>query len=258
MRKSQRVNFFNNRGLKLAGILESPMEKPPVCYAVFTHCFTCGKDLKAIVRISRHLAELGIAVLRFDFSGLGESEGEFGDSNFTTNCDDFLSAVEFLAKNYTAPALAIGHSLGGAAILASARHCASLKAVSTLAAPIDTTHLAELLNQSNPNILAEGSGEFSIGGQTFMIQSQLLDDLRSHDFSTIIETFDLPILIFHSPVDQTLEYSNGMRLFNTIQSPKSFITLDGSDHLFILRKDDVQFIATMIANWFSRFLNLQT
>ena len=188
---SQRVYFSNPRGQRLAGIIDLPGEQPSGI-ALFSHCFTCTKDLKAIVRVSRGLSRHGIAVLRFDFRGLGDSHGVFAESNFETNLEDIQSAVQWLGENYSPPQLLIGHSLGGAAMMASVAAIPSAKSLVTLAAPSDTKHLAEFLAKSNPQIEATGSGEVVIGGRSHQITTQLLASLRQQEMQVISVT-QLPV-----------------------------------------------------------------
>lgn len=252
-RSSKRVTFANGRGQQLTGIMEWPAETPRA-FALFSHCFTCTKDLKATVRVSRRLAENGFCVLRYDFTGLADSEGDFSDTNFTTNCQDLLAAARFLNDQFEGPQLLIGHSLGGTATATMANEVPSARAAVTIASPSSTLRLANYLSESNPEIETEGRGVVTIGGFDFALKKQLIDDLRSYDIESRVADLKLPILIFHSPVDRTLSYSWGLKMFDTVQSPKSFVTLDGSDHLLVDRPDDVQFVADTISQWSKRYL----
>ncbi len=252
---STRVQFANRRGQTLSGIIDQSAE-PANHYALFAHCFTCTKDLKAIVRISRNLAKLGIAVLRFDFTGLGDSKGDFSESNFETNCEDILSAVNFLNTEYQGPSLLIGHSLGGAAMIATAGQIESAKAICTIASPSETYHLADFLLSQNPKIGTEGQGEVTIGGRTYLMKQQLLESLRRQPMEQHLANLRLPFLVFHSPTDKTLNYDHAINMHQKSQGPTSIITLDGSDHLLVDRPDDVQYVANLIANWAQRFLAL--
>ena len=253
MRQSTRLRLDNGRGHPLAAILESPSQ--PTAYAIFSHCFTCTKDLKAIVRISRRLTKSGIAVLRFDFTGLGESEGDFSATNFADNCADIVAVSEFLGNDFQPPKLLIGHSLGGAAALAVARSIPSVKAIATIAAPSETQHLAAHLSQLNPAIEREGQGTVTIGGTPHTITSQMIDCLREFDLPKRIRQLDRPLLIFHSPVDETLAWEHAQRLFQLAPGPCAFVTLDGSDHLLVRRADDVDFVADMIGLWAARYFD---
>ena len=252
-RISKRVKFDNGRGQRLAGIMEWPAETPQA-FAVFSHCFTCTKDLKANVRICRNLAQYGFCILRYDFTGLAESEGDFSESNFTTNCQDLLAAAEFLSNQFESPKLLIGHSMGGTATALTADKILSARAVVTIASPGSTSRLAGYLSQANPEIESAGQGKVNIGGTDFTFKRQLLDDLRSYDVALELANLKLPILMFHSPTDQTLPYEWGLKMFDATTSAKSFVTLDGSDHLLIDRADDVEFVANMIVSWSKRYL----
>ena len=252
-RTSTRVSFDNGRGQKLSGIIEWPVGKPQ-SFVIFSHCFTCTKDLKATVRISRRLAENGFSVLRFDFTGLADSEGDFPETNFSTNCLDLKAASRFLSKEFEPPELLVGHSLGGTATALTADDIESVKAIVTIASPGSTVRLADYLSGANPEIESRGRGKVTIGGFDFLLKKQLLDDLRSYNIESAISKVNLPMLIFHSPEDQTLPYSWGLKMFDTVKSPKSFVTLDGSDHLLVNRPDDVNFVADLITQWSQRFL----
>lgn len=251
MRQSKRIRFDNGRGQALAGIVEIPTEKT-WAWAVFTHCFTCTKDLKAIVRISRRLAEHGVGVLRFDCTGLGDSGGDFGATNFSTTCLDLIAAAQFLAAEYVPPTLLIGHSFGGAASLACAMKLSSVRAVATIAAPSDTQHLAIRIAVQSPNIDSVGVGDFSVGGQTYRLQRQLLEDLRAFDLSNQLSRLDLPHIIFHSPTDETLGLQHALTLFQSGRGPKTFVTLDGADHLLANQPGDANYVGDMIATWLQR------
>ena len=251
MQQSKRVRFSNGRGQMLAGIGEIPAGKIWT-WAVFTHCFTCTKNLKAIVRISRRLAEHGIGVLRFDCTGLGDSEGDFGTTNFSTTCLDLQAAAQFAAGEFGPPSLLIGHSFGGAASLACANKIESVRAVVTIAAPSDTQHLAVRIERQNPRIELDGEGDFSVGGQTYRLRRQLLEDLRAFDLASELRGMDKPHLIFHSPVDETLGLEHGIGLFQSGDGPKTLVTLDGADHLLVNQPDDVGFVGDMIAIWLKR------
>ena len=250
---SHRVFFENENGTRLAGILDLPTE-PPRVYALFSHCFTCTKDLKAIVRISRGLARYGIAVLRFDFTGLGDSHGEFSDSNFETNLVDIQAAVRWLTQEQQSPRLLIGHSLGGAAMMASASQIDSAVGLVTVAAPSCTKHLAEFLSRQNPAIETEGSGQVVIGGRSHLMRAQLLQSFRNRDLKSEIESLRIHHLIFHSPLDETLAFRHAEEIFSLTGGPKSLVTLDGADHLLVNQPGDVEFVADLIAIWSRRCL----
>ncbi|MEM9411712.1 MAG: alpha/beta fold hydrolase [Planctomycetota bacterium] len=250
-RTSERVYFENSKGIKLCGIIDRP-EIEPTATALFSHCFTCTKDLKAIVKISRFLAESGIAVLRFDFTGLGDSQGDFSGSNFDSNCEDLLSAVDCMASRFHPPKLMIGHSLGGAAMIAMSSRIASVKGLVTIASPSSTKHLADFLSQTNPAILSQGEGVVEIGGRQYLLKRQLIDNLRQQDLEQRLKELSIPHLIFHPPEDETLPYWHAETMFELTGGAKSMVTLDGSDHLLVKRPDDCHFVSQMIANWFHR------
>ena len=251
-RRSERVTFENKRGQRLSGILEFPDENP-VAFGLFSHCFTCTKDLKAIVRISRRLAELGIAVLRFDFTGLGNSQGDFSETNFDTNCQDVVAAHDFLAQHHHPPQLLIGHSLGGAAMIQMAQQMESARALVTIASPSTTQHLADYLALSNPAIEDQGQGEVTIGGQSYLLKKQLIENLRQQDLPAALKQLTLPHLMFHPDADDTLPYWHAEKMFDLTGGPKSMITLDRSDHLLVDHPADAPFVADLTRLWFARY-----
>ncbi len=254
-RKSSRVNFANSSGQKLVGILEQPPGSI-AHYALFAHCFTCGKDLKAIVRLSRKLSEAGIAVLRFDFTGLYDSQGDFSETNLTSNIADIHSAASFLNENYAAPSLLIGHSLGGTAMTFAANQIDSAKALVTIASPSSTQRLAEFLEASSPQITNDGQGKVSIGGFSFSLKRQLIDDLLGHDIDSALAALKLPLLMYHSPADQTLAYHWGLKMFEAAKGVKNFITLDGADHLLVDQPGDIGFVAETMVAWSKRYCQI--
>jgi alpha/beta superfamily hydrolase len=256
---SSRINFLNVSGKRLAGIMELPLplatgKELPKTIALFAHCFTCTKDLKAIVRISRALAKRNIGVLRFDFTGLGDSHGNFSDTNLESNLADIQSACHWLSEHHQAPSLLIGHSLGGAAMMAAAESIPSSRALVTLASPSCTRHLAEFLGSQNPEINSTGSGTVTIGGRTHTIKKQMLDSLRDFDLKQRIQRIHIPHLIMHSPADETLDFRHAVEIFENTAGAKSLITLVDSDHLLVNRADDATYVANLIAVWGSRFL----
>ena len=250
--RSERVRFPNQKGIELAGILEWPMTEPHR-FAIFAHCFTCGKDLKAIVRISRQLAALGTAVLRFDFTGLGDSRGDFSHSTFEDNQADLLAAADFLARQYRPPNLLIGHSLGGAAVLACAEQIPTAESLVNIASPANTRHLADFLARTNPAIESSGAGEVVIGGRPHLIRREMLETLRNVDLPNVIRSLRKPLLIFFSPLDETLPWKHGKEMFELAGGPTSFVTLDGADHLLVNQPGDTEFVARMIDLWSRRF-----
>ena len=250
---SERVSFPNQAGLQLSGILDHPTETP-LAFGVFAHCFTCGKDLKAIVKICRQLSKQGIAMLRFDFTGLGNSQGNFSDTNFDTNLTDIQSAVNWLSETHRAPELVMGMSLGGAAIMAAVSQIPTAKALVTLAAPSCTKHLADYLEKTNPAIASEGIGSVTIGVKSYEIKQQLLENFRSTDLQSKIQSLAIPHLILHSPVDQTVGIQHAQNLLAWSGGPKSYVTLDGADHLLVKQRGDTEFVANMVSSWSRRYL----
>ena len=237
--------------VSLAGIFDLP-EDSPRATAVFAHCFTCTKDIKAIARISRLLSRHGIAVLRFDFRGLGASKGVFADSNFLTNLDDIRAAVAFISNEIAPPQLLIGHSLGGAAMMATAPEFDSVRGLVTLAAPSDTTHLVQTLLRLNPAIGTEGQGDVVIGGMTHHVKQQMLNVLQDFDLPDRIKQLKIPHLIFHSKADQTVSLKHAHNLLEWTGGPKLLVGPGESDHLFIDNPGDVKMIADFVNVWFSQ------
>jgi putative redox protein len=249
---TQRLEFAGHSGAKLAARLDLP-NGPLRAYALFAHCFTCSKDVLAARRIAASLAREGIAVLRFDFTGLGSSEGEFASTNFSTNCQDLLSAVEYLRDYYEAPAVLIGHSLGGAAVLAIARDVPEAKAVVTIGAPADAGHVLKNLGASLETIREEGEAEVDLAGRKFRIKRQFVEDVEGHRLRDAVSAMRKPLLILHSPLDQTVGIDNASELFMAAKHPKSFVSLDRADHL-LTDPGDAAFAAQTIAGWLSRYV----
>lgn len=251
MRKSYRVSFPNHRGEELVGILDT--NDQPRYFALFSHCFTCSKDLKAIVRISRLLAEGGIGVLRYDYTGLGDSQGDFQTTNFTTTCLDTICAAQFLSREYEAPQLLVGHSLGGTASYEIAEQLESVRALVTIASPSCTTHLSDFLASSNPEIDQAGFGWVTIGNRPIPITAQLMQDLRSHEVPSRIKSLSKPLLLFHSPEDETLNYRHSLNALYWANQRSSLITLPGSDHLLTNQPADIPLVSHSILAWADRF-----
>ncbi len=249
---SRRIEFEGGNGAKLAARLDLPDGKPKA-YALFAHCFTCSKDLNATKRIAGALAGNGVAVLRFDFTGLGSSEGEFASTNFSSNVADLLRAADTLRRQYEAPSLLIGHSLGGAAVLVAALQIPEVKAVVTIGAPSDASHVTHNFAADLDRIASEGKAEVSLGGRTFTIEKQFLDDLAQASVTERIAKLKKPLLIFHSPIDQTVGIENASEIFIAARHPKSFISLDRADHL-LTRPEDAAFVANTIAAWSGAYL----
>ncbi len=255
MRKSYKVKFAGGNGHTLAGIVDVDEDNVEF-FAIFNHCFTCTKDLKAIVRISQNLARQGIGVLRFDFTGLGESGGNFSDQNFHSNIQDTLAAFSFLKSEYQAPKLLIGHSLGGAAALASSSQLPDIQAISTLASPSDTFHLAQLLSKMNPEIIETGQGKVVIGGREYLVRKELIDDLNDYDLKSDVQNFTGPHLIFHSPTDQTLGMRYARQMMEYAGNQASLVSLQNADHLLTSDPRDVGYVADILATWAKRHVDL--
>ena len=249
--KTSRVTFDNDSGHTLAGVLDLP-EGEPRAYALFAHCFTCGKGLTAIRRLSEQLTAEGIALLRFDFTGLGESGGEFADTTFYTNLLDLKAAAAFLAREHSAPAALIGHSLGGAAVLAVASSMDSVRCVATIGAPADPAHISHLLTKAEFD--ESGKATISIAGRSFTIGKAFLDDLERHDLLARVGTLGRPLLIFHSPRDSIVGIENAERLFKAAKHPRSFISLGDADHLLSAARDAAM-VGHMLSAWASRYID---
>jgi len=250
--KSQRIEFDNGRGQKLVGRLDQP-DSGVATVALFAHCFTCTKNLKAIAYISRALAGEGISVFRFDFTGLGESEGDFSETNFTSNTEDLVAASTFLTTTYSTPRILIGHSLGGSAVLQAAHSIPDATAVATIAAPCEPSHLNKLLNLKESVLEDSGGIEVHIGGKPFRIQRQFVRDLNETSMKQKIASLGKALLIFHSPNDKTVSIDNAAYLFRTAKHPKSFISLDMADHL-LTDEVDSMYVGSVIAAWARRYI----
>ncbi|HEY7773013.1 MAG TPA: bifunctional alpha/beta hydrolase/OsmC family protein [Marinagarivorans sp.] len=252
-----RVEFPNRLGHKLAGALELPTEVQPRAMAIFAHCFTCGKDGVASSRISRALAEQGIGVLRFDFTGLGGSDGDFGDTSFSTNLADLADAAEWLTREYQAPRLIIGHSLGGAAALVAGKLIDSIEAIVTIAAPATPQHVKHLFAHRTQDIRAQGQVKVDIGGRAVNIGTDMLEDLEQWPLDKTLDGLDKPLLIFHSPVDQLVNVAEAAKIYQAAQHPKSFISLENADHL-LTKAADADYVALTLTAWASRYLDVSS
>lgn len=249
---SKKVSFLNESGQILAARLELP-EDEVKGFALFAHCFTCNKNLTAVRNIGRALTKAGIAVLRFDFTGLGESEGDFESTNFSSNVEDLISAANFLKENYQAPKILIGHSLGGAAVIFAANKIDSVNAVSTIGAPSDPKHVQHLFSSGIEEIMEKGEARLSIGGREFNIKKHFLDDINDKNMAETLKKMKKPLLVMHSPQDTTVEIENAAMIYQAAWHPKSFISLDGADHL-LSSQDDSMYAGKMVAVWSSRYI----
>lgn len=250
----EKVTFKNSSGEELEGRIELPADQDPHSFAIFAHCFTCSKNLNTVVNLSRELAQSGFGVLRFDFTGLGQSEGDFANTNFSGNVEDLIKAADFIKTHYKAPSLLVGHSLGGAASLFAAAKIKSVKAVATIAAPADPAHVKNLLKESEEEILEKGKATVDLGGRNFTIKKQFLDDLENQSLAKVVHNFKKALLVMHSPQDLIVGIKNAEDIYKNARHPKSYISLDGADHL--LRKDaDARYAGTVIANWAKRYIS---
>jgi uncharacterized OsmC-like protein/alpha-beta hydrolase superfamily lysophospholipase len=249
---AERFDFPNAQGQKLAALLDRPAGEPRA-YALFAHCFTCGKDIRAAKRVAEGLTALGIAVLRFDFTGLGSSEGEFANTTFSSNVGDLVAAANELRRIASAPAILIGHSLGGTAVLAAAAGVAEARAVVTIAAPCDPSHVTGLFKDRLEEIAVEGEVQATLAGRQFRISRGFIDDLAEHKLMERIANLRKALLVFHSPTDEIVAIDNASRIFAAAKHPKSFVSLAGADHL-LSRRSDAAYVANVIHAWAERYL----
>jgi len=235
----QKISFKNKFDQLLSARIEKPAGYEPRAYAIFAHCFTCTKNLSAIRNISRSLTQAGIAVLRFDFTGLGDSEGDFADTNFSSNVSDLVSAAEYLEQNFEAPSLLIGHSLGGAAVIFAAGQISSIEAVATIGAPASPEHVSHLFAHNISEIENNDVSEVNIGGRPFTIKKQFLEDISSQNLTSTLRKLKKPLLIMHSPQDSIVGIENASELYSAAFHPKSFVSLNGADHLMSNKSDSM-------------------
>lgn len=254
--KSSKITFTNAAGVELSARMDLPADRKPQHFALFAHCFTCSKDLSVVRNISRALTSNGLGVLRFDFAGLGESDGSFSETTFTSNIDDLRAAMDYLAKDHMAPELIVGHSLGGAAAIVAGAAAPHIKAIATIGAPAHIDHIKNMFPDQVQKILAEGSALVSIGGRPFTIAKSFLDDLDQRDLVATVASMRKAILIAHSPQDTIVSINNAAELYQAAHHPKSFLSLDGADHLMTNSKDS-NYVGNMIATWVQRYLPLQ-
>ncbi len=250
--RSEKLSFAGATGETLAARLDLPAGEPRA-HALFAHCFTCTKDIFAAQRIAAGLAEQGIAVLRFDFTGLGHSEGEFANTNFSSNVDDLVRAADVLRETRQAPKLLVGHSLGGAAVLAAAARVPEAAAVATIGAPAEPAHVARHLQGARPEMEAKGEAEVLLAGRPFRIKKQFLDDIAGHNLEAAVGKLRKALLLFHAPRDRIVGVENAGRIFAAAKHPKSFVSLDDADHL-LGRKEDAVYVARVLAAWAERYL----
>ena len=252
---TQKLEIENADGLKLGAKLDLPEQREPLAYALFAHCFTCTKDFKLAYYISKALTQQGMAVVRVDFTGLGESEGDFSDTNFSSNVDDLVAAADHMNRQLTAPQLLIGHSLGGAAVLQAAARISGTRAIATISAPADPAHIGHLLKSSHAEIEKYGKADVVVEGRTFSIKKQFLDDLDGHHMDEIIRELDLPLLVLHSPADRIVDIENAAHIFATARQPKSFISLNQADHL-LTNRNDADYAGSVLAAWAKNYFSV--
>jgi pimeloyl-ACP methyl ester carboxylesterase len=250
---TRRLVFPGAHGHDLAARLEVPGGSDPRAFALFAHCFTCTKNLRAVVQISRALCKEGFAVLRFDFTGLGESEGDFADTNFSSNVSDLVAAGTFMEAELEGPSLLVGHSLGGAAVLHATRSLPSVRAVATIGAPSDPAHVLRHMEGYREEIERAGAATVSLGGRPFMVKRQFLEDLKGSRMKWAVEGLGGALLILHSPKDAIVGIENAARLYQMARHPKSFVSLDDADHLLARERDSV-YTGRLLAAWVSRYL----
>lgn len=251
----KRIVFKNKFGDNLSGDLILPVDNNPVAYALFAHCFTCSKDVKAMTYLTTALNQEGFAVLKFDFTGLGSSKGNFADTNFSTNVLDLISASEFLEKEFKAPKLLVGHSLGGAAVLQAASCIESVKAIATIGAPAEPLHVSHLFKHKEEEINEKGEANVLLAGRKFTFKKQFLKDLLNTNLKDKISNLKKALLILHSPTDNTVGIENAAEIFAAAKHPKSFISLDNADHL-LFNKEDALYAGQLIASWSKKYLNV--
>lgn len=251
--RTERFEFANAKGDRLAALLDWPIGKP-TAFALIAHCFTCGKDNLAAKRISERLAMIGIASLRFDFTGLGGSEGDFAGTHFSSNVDDLVAAADHLRTTHRAPALLIGHSLGGAAMLAAAHRIPESRCVVTIAAPSDPAHVTGLFKEHVETIRDSGEAQVTLAGRPFTVRREFLDDIAEQMLLDRIAHLHKALLVFHSPTDELVGIDNATRIFVTAKHPKSFVSLSGADHL-VSKKSDAVYVANVIAAWAERYFD---
>lgn len=254
-KRSEKIEFEGSQGAKLAGRLDLPDGEPPRAFALFAHCFTCSKDVFAAARISSALAGHGIGVLRFDFTGIGASEGDFGNTNFSSNVEDIVRACDWLRDNRAGARILIGHSLGGAAVLAAAGRVPDAKAVATIGAPADPEHVARHFENSREEIERTGEAQVSLAGRSFTIRKQFLDDIEGQRLAESIAGLHRALIVFHGPRDEIVSIENASRIFLAAKHPKSFISLDDADHL-LSRREDATYVADVLAAWASRYVGM--
>lgn len=251
---TETLTFDNDRGERLSGEMDWPAGTAPRAFSLFAHCFTCSKNIRAARQISRALTAAGLAVLRFDFTGLGESEGDFAETTFSSDARDLVAAARFLTEAYDAPCLLVGHSLGGAAVLRAAPDVPSVQAVATVAAPCSPSHIQHLFADRTEDVMESGQVTVTLAGRPFTIKKDFLEDLMRHPMHEVIPDLGRPLLILHAPTDTTVGIENAARIYEHARHPKSFISLDDADHL-LTRSKDARYAGRIIATWGDRYFD---
>lgn len=252
---TEKVSFKGALGDVLSGKIDSPDGGEVKSWVLFAHGFSIGKDLKPIRTISKTLVEEGYGMMRFDFTGLGESSGDFSDTNFSTNCEDIRQAAKFMTENYGPPCILIGHSFGGTAALKVADEIPEVKAVATIGSPCDTTHILHQFADQVEEIEEEGEAKVSLGGRPFVIKEQFIDDVENQDIAMEISTLERGLLIFHSPQDRVVSIDNASHIYRLAKHPKSFVSLDGADHLLLKNPADAEYVAYVLTAWALRYIS---
>lgn len=249
---SKKIEFTGSTGETLSAKIDFP-ESTPKAFALFAHCFTCSKDLKAVGNITKALAKKGIATFRFDFTGLGQSSGNFADTNFSSNVGDLIAAYKFMCDQFKAPAILIGHSLGGAAVLQAKHSMPEIKAIATIGAPAEPTHVKDNFEMSLDEIEEKGEARVSLAGRPFTIKKQFLDDLEENKMEQFIVSLNCALIVFHSPIDNTVGINNATKIFKSAKHPKSFISLDKADHL-LTNKSDSEYLGHVLGTWANKYI----
>jgi uncharacterized OsmC-like protein/esterase/lipase len=254
---SKNITFSNAEGTTLSARLELPPDRRPLNFAIFAHCFTCNKNFRAVRQISSSLAANRFGVLSFDFTGLGDSGGDFSDTTFSGSVSDLIAAAEYLETNYTSPSLMIGHSLGGAATILAASKLESVKAVVTIGSPSEPQHVKKLFRSQIETIEESGASEVDIGGRPFVLKREFIEDLDKQDMLSVVGGMDKAFLFLHSPEDNIVGVDNAAALYKAARHPKSFISLSGADHL-LTAAEDGQYAGDLIASWAARYVPDET
>ncbi len=253
MPKTGKIKFLNSERQYLVASIHAPFEHSSVPFAIFAHCFTCSRNLKAINNICDNLSKRGIGVLHFDFTGLGESEGDFSKTNFSTNVADIVSAYEYLEQQGVSVKLLIGHSFGGSSVLQAAGDLPGVRAVVTIGAPSEPSHIAHLMRESIDEIESKGCAEVILAGRRFIIKKQFLDNLKEHRIEHKVKNLGKALLVMHSPADETVSIENAQKIFFMAKHPRSFVSLDNADHL-LTKEQDSRYTANIMAVWCERYI----